>query len=574
MSINDKYKTIREWAEAYRTKAKWNVVPLYHYSKSPANVEYYNEDFGFIPGWMEFEKRFATDKEFDYWFSKEHVTGLGVITGKISNLVVVDEDSYKSDGMKFDLITPMKSRTGRNGVHHFFKYTEPVKTSGFRKGVNIEVKSDGGFIVLPPSMVWSDPEHTIQSVYEWQSVCAFDKLPTITEKELEKYKSVSSDGTPSNYVELQELRHAPLGEQHNSIRTIALKMFQRFPQKDWGIAEEFIRKEAALFVPPHPKQRVDKIIFDCASFIRKNKKEIVQEKIDKLERPFVSPRTITEVAKARIEEKKLERVAPKTGYKELDNLIGGFVPGHLYTLTGDTNVGKSSICCNFVNRITKQGKKVLYFSLEPENNIVDYIASVRTGKMFQDLTEDDILFDDGNVAIYGKDEIRKLEDLIDMVKKSKIRYDVIFIDHIGYFIHDKKNYLQEQSNTIKELAWLAKEKHVAVVQVAHLRKKSTNQSKNYIVTADDISGSAAFKQDSTDVLIVTRDKDTTDEKQLRYLNTGFIWVVKTKSGPNGAISIFFNDRSALIQSYEELQKKIKTMSKTDALTAIGFPDQV
>lgn len=113
----------------YRKKG-WNVVPLYNYSKAPSGIEYFHEEFGWLPGWAVFQERMATDTEVAHWFSKNDVTGLGLITGKISGIVVVDEDSYKADGMKFDFVSPLRARTGRGGLHHFFKYTEPIKTSG------------------------------------------------------------------------------------------------------------------------------------------------------------------------------------------------------------------------------------------------------------------------------------------------------------------------------------------------------------------------------------------------------------------------------------------------------------
>ena len=66
-----------------------------------------------------------------------------------------------------------------------------------------------------------------------------------------------------------------------------------------------------------------------------------------------------------------------------------------------------------------------------------------------------------------------------------------------------------------------------------------------------ISGSAAFSQDATDVLIVVRKKDETDPLEIKYINEGYIAVHKTKAGPNGAAPIRFVEGSALIIEEEE-----------------------
>jgi hypothetical protein len=210
-------------------------------------------------------RRRATDEEFEQWFNDPEVTGLGVITGEISGLVVVDEDSYKADGMSFKLTSPMVAKSARGGRHHYFRYTSPVRTSGFRQGVNIEIKSDGGFIVLPPSQVLIDDAGG-KGLYTWLSHVKQEELPTITEEDLKDYKL----STATERVDLHELTAAPLGQQHNNLRTIATSMFNRFPRSEWDIAAENIRAIAAKFDPPHPEWRVEKMIKDAMAFVEAN----------------------------------------------------------------------------------------------------------------------------------------------------------------------------------------------------------------------------------------------------------------------------------------------------------------
>ena len=266
------------------------------------------------------------------------------------------------------------------------------------------------------------------------------------------------------------------------------------------------------------------------------------------------PRTVAEVAMMRSSERELEAIAPKTGYPELTQILKGFIPGHLYVLTGETNIGKSAIAANFAVRLARQQKKVCYVALEPENTIVDYLASVRFDKKYEDLTEEDIKFDDGNIHIYGKEEITKIGDLVTIVEEGE-RYDLIIVDHISYFITgESQNIFVEQSNVIKKLAGLAKHKKTAILLIAHLKKPPTGTNRNYIPTSDSISGSASFKQDATDVLILTRKTVDNESGGFDYTDEGTLFVVKTKSGPPGFVPLLFSDRKANIVSVGELQE--------------------
>lgn len=267
-------------------------------------------------------------------------------------------------------------------------------------------------------------------------------------------------------------------------------------------------------------------------------------------KPVPTPRSLSEIKEKRIAEKALERYAPVTGYPDLDRLVKGFIPGHLYTLTGETNVGKTSVACNFAVNVAKQGKRVLYIALEPDNTVIDYIASVFHSKRFEELTEDDLSLDGMSIDVLGKDDVDSAETMVNVIQNLE-RYDLVIIDHIGYFITSENGWLQQQSNAIKQMVSIAKKKSCAVMIIAHLRKRAKNEKRGYTPSADDISGSGAFKQDSTDVLIVTRNMKSDDKDEIEYSDGGRIVVTKTKSGPNGQVNILFSTRSAKITSEEE-----------------------
>ena len=61
-------------------EARWSVVPMVRKSKQPL-----------VP-WLEFQQRRATPEEIRDWFRRWPEANIAVVTGAISNIVVIDID--------------------------------------------------------------------------------------------------------------------------------------------------------------------------------------------------------------------------------------------------------------------------------------------------------------------------------------------------------------------------------------------------------------------------------------------------------------------------------------------------
>ena len=69
-----------------------------------------------------------------------------------------------------------------------------------------------------------------------------------------------------------------------------------------------------------------------------------------------------------------------TGYVELDRLTGGLTAGEIFLLSGATGAGKTSLALNIVRHIVRQGKAVLYFSLEESGELISQrLLSLESG---------------------------------------------------------------------------------------------------------------------------------------------------------------------------------------------------
>ncbi|NCC04980.1 MAG: bifunctional DNA primase/polymerase [Proteobacteria bacterium] len=97
-------------------------------------------------------------------FSRSGVAGIGMPTGRVSGLVVIDRDRKNGlDGiaacqdLELDLgplPETLRQRTGSGGDQIFFPYPDGVEVpcSASKVGPGIDIRSDGGYVVLPPSV--------------------------------------------------------------------------------------------------------------------------------------------------------------------------------------------------------------------------------------------------------------------------------------------------------------------------------------------------------------------------------------------------------------------------------------
>jgi hypothetical protein len=131
----------------------------------------YMEIFGFsviplIPGekkpmikWEEYHKRKPTRDEIISWWQKTPKANIGIVTGKVSDLFVVDFDKYdpkynEEIALRYfpdSLVTPTVI-TPRNGLHSYFKFPNIELTIGARVLPGIDFRGEGGYVVAPPSL--------------------------------------------------------------------------------------------------------------------------------------------------------------------------------------------------------------------------------------------------------------------------------------------------------------------------------------------------------------------------------------------------------------------------------------
>lgn len=138
-------------------KRGFHVIPLNENSKTPR-----------LPKGHPYLRRRATREEvarFDWSGNPNY----GIVTGKTGGVVVMDVDIHTagSNGIEtlanlgFDTspLTPTV-KTPSGGYHFYYAYRGGIKTTHDRVGPGIDVRSDGGYVVGPGSVIDG-------KVYEW-----------------------------------------------------------------------------------------------------------------------------------------------------------------------------------------------------------------------------------------------------------------------------------------------------------------------------------------------------------------------------------------------------------------------
>ncbi len=149
------------FAKKYKSEG-FSVIPLIPKGKKPA-----------ITSWTEYQNRIATDDELEKWFGNGSKYNIGIVTGKISKIDVLDFDSQEAiqyaKNHKFPETPAVKTY---KGLHYYYAHKDGVRNFQKRDALpGIDLRGDGGYIVAPPSL------HPSGHHYQWVDGKGLDDIP-------------------------------------------------------------------------------------------------------------------------------------------------------------------------------------------------------------------------------------------------------------------------------------------------------------------------------------------------------------------------------------------------------------
>lgn len=285
----------------------WSILPVKLGTKQPC------------VDWKKFQDKPADEQQIREWWSKYPNAGIGVVTGRVSGIVVVD---IEKEGSTFGYPATVISKTGGGGFHFIFQHPGvDIHNSVKQVAPLTDIRGEGGFIVLPPSI------HPSGASYEW-SVSPFDADPAPLPEELLKKIKLSTTKNSKSLVE--KFKGANEGSRNNDAATVIGSLLARYPQNQWeSIVWPLFRAWNSNNKPPLGEKELRATFLSIANLeLKKRSTQDTNKTQEQIEKPDFK---ITESAE--ILDKEL---------KPFPYIVDRLIPENaISAITADTGKGKS-----------------------------------------------------------------------------------------------------------------------------------------------------------------------------------------------------------------------------------------
>lgn len=130
----------------YRNKMNFSIIPIRNDGSKKPHIK-----------WSEWQSNIASEAQIKTWWQKWPNASIGIVTGSLSNLTVLDFDWHKMTqeqikevDKKFPSVATPTATSPNGGEHRYFLYNEdlPNKSDIIP---NVDGRNDGGYIIAPPS---------------------------------------------------------------------------------------------------------------------------------------------------------------------------------------------------------------------------------------------------------------------------------------------------------------------------------------------------------------------------------------------------------------------------------------
>lgn len=127
----------------------WSIFPVDARTKRP------------LVKWKFYQDKFASEEQIRKWWEEYPYAAIGLVTGKISNLIALDIDGEEGKNyVEKHGVPPTPCIKTKRGNNYLFKHPG-FMVQNFVKKEGLDLRGDGGFVILPPS------KHPSGITYEW-----------------------------------------------------------------------------------------------------------------------------------------------------------------------------------------------------------------------------------------------------------------------------------------------------------------------------------------------------------------------------------------------------------------------
>jgi len=255
-----------------------------------------------------------------------------------------------------------------------------------------------------------------------------------------------------------------------------------------------------------------------------------------------------------------------TGFKDLDDLLGGFQKSDLAIIAARPSVGKTSLALDMMRHAALvEGKTVAFFSLEmSKTQIMDRLLGMQSGipfweirtgrlsdKKFVKLADTMGELADGNIFIDDQagQHINALRTKARRLALEK-GLDIIFVDYLQLMHgNSKESRTLEVGEISQGLKNIAKELEIPVVALSQL-SRAIEQRQSRRPQLSDLRESGSIEQDADVVMFIDREEVWDPETENK--GVGELIIAKHRNGPTGLVKLAFVNE---IASFRNLYKK-------------------
>lgn len=250
----------------------------------------------------------------------------------------------------------------------------------------------------------------------------------------------------------------------------------------------------------------------------------------------------------------------ETGFKKVDEILGGLQKTDLVILAARPGVGKTAFALNIASHAAQVGNKVMIFSLEMSKTQLGQrmlamtanvpMESIRNGNITQDdwdcISDAQDSFDRTALVIDDTSAITPIEmkNKCRRFKAEKGGLDLVIVDYLQ--LMSMGNYRTEQREKeigamTRAIKIMAKELDCAVVLLSQL-SRGPEQRADHKPQLSDLRDSGSIEQDADIVIFLRRDDyyQTDDEPANIDPSTGLtcqVNIAKHRNGATGTINL-------------------------------------
>jgi replicative DNA helicase len=326
--------------------------------------------------------------------------------------------------------------------------------------------------------------------------------------------------------------YAGIVKQNALLRRLleASHRIQQSVQERGGDPRELVeRAESLLFRVAHE---------DRASDFRKVA-EVLAEEIDRLEELAKGDRDVT---------------GTPSGFRDLDNVLGGFQPGNLIVIAARPSLGKSALVCNIAENVaTKHGAPVAFFSLEmSEAELAHRFISSRSRIPNDKLRKGKVSQRDWPRVVRACNELETaplwLDDSSDLgllelrakarrLASSEGGLGLVIVDYMQLMRAEdpRANRVEQVGQMSRGLKILARELQVPVIALSQLSRQPEQRPDKRPILSD-LRESGSIEQDSDAVIFIYRDAVYDEEADPSEAE---LIIAKHRNGPTGRVDVVF-----------------------------------